>query len=75
MFVWIYRVWVQFPLGRVKNADTEAKRWVLPLKAQCLQNSAETGPLSAYPAICGIQVYESYDKSKITRNMKHFVEQ
>ena len=40
----------------------KARRWVLPLTTQCLQNSAENGELnvlhsvpSAYLAVCGIQ--------------------
>ena len=44
----------------------QARRWVLPLNTQCLQNSAESGErsvltldgylVSVYPAVCGIQL-------------------
>ena len=49
-------LWVRFPLEEMKyllkfifpflRSGAEARRWVLPLNTQCLQNSAESGERS-----------------------------
>ena len=65
-------LWVRSPLEEMKyllkfilpflRSGVEVKRGVLPLKMQCLQNSAESGERSiltlgslCQPAVCGIQ--------------------